>query len=93
MTGEGKEGARLPRLNTPGRLLGCAALLWLGSIVLLFVPFGVLGCVPLAFVQVALLVRAVRMRSEGWPIHAVFHAVLIAMTAFPPAYLASLLLV
>lgn len=92
MTGEGKEGAQLPRLNTPGRLLACAALLWLGSIALLFVPFGVLGCVPLTFVQVALLVRAVRMRSEGWPMYAVLHALLIALTAFPPAYLASLLL-
>lgn len=72
--------------------MACAALLWLGSIALLFVPFGVLGCVPLTFVQVALLVRAVRMRSEGWPMYAVLHALLIALTAFPPAYLASLLL-
>ncbi|GGM31146.1 hypothetical protein GCM10008956_04110 [Deinococcus arenae] len=89
MTGEGKKGLRLPRLNTPGRLLGCGALLCLASVPLLFVPFvprGVLGFGLLTVVQIALMVWAVRLRSRLWPLH----VPLLILTALPPLYLISL---
>ncbi|WP_155297451.1 hypothetical protein [Deinococcus kurensis] len=86
MTGEGNKGLRLPRLNTPGRLLGCAALLCLASVPLLFVPRGVLGFGLLTVVQIALMVWAVRLRSRLWPLH----VPLLILTALPPLYLISL---
>ncbi|WP_189067547.1 hypothetical protein [Deinococcus radiotolerans] len=88
MTGKGKDGARLLWLAKPGRLLGCATLLWLASLPLLFVPLvprGGLGFALLTVVQIALMVWVVRLRSRLWPLH----VPLLILTALPPLYLIS----